>query len=371
MPIGGQVSASAPNWTRAAILQSLRTDRDHDGFPDGTVEGSGTASFVDVDSDNRPDALVIKDDDPSASTMTVGFTNKAVPGSAGSLATQCTTIPDLAYQQITGGLFATDAKAACIGNDNQGSLSADFDDDGVKDPQFPTGPEMTANTTGLYTLMVNRVGQGTVSSNPVGIDCHDQANSVCIASFSKNNSVTLNAMPKTGWTLDKWSSDDPGTNCNQNGPGTIDLTFSTSCTATFTEGTTPTPTPTPNPTPTPGVPQNFNAVGLGGHKILLTWDVDPQDLVEEIRYHDQDITAVANLPFPGGPRIDITVAQANAGKLELFVPAQHQSFAAMHGTPPGTWIFAAFNSKGLSAPDKATTGLAPDPNPIAEMVTTQ
>lgn len=243
----GMPPSGPPFLTRAAILQALRTDTDGDGFPDGPVEASGTGTLVDVDSDNRPDAIVLKNSDPSVATMSVGFSNKTVPGSAGSLATQCTTIPDVAYQLITGSLFGAGAKAPCVGNDNQGSLSHDFDNNGVKDTIFPTSPEMSENTTGIYQLMVKRVGQGTVSSAPVGIDCNDQANSVCIAPFNKNNTVTLHAVPNSGWTFNGWSSDDPSTNCNQGAPGQIDLAFSTSCTATFVEGTTPTPTPTPTP----------------------------------------------------------------------------------------------------------------------------
>ena len=153
----------------------------------------------------------------------------------------------------------------------------------------------------------------------------------------------------------------------------IDLHGPTTCTAFFEPKGAPAPTPTPTPTPTPGVPQNFMAQGLGNHQILITWTPDPQNLATEIRYHDKAIADVAGNPFPGGPRIFLTVAEAQAGRLNLIVPPEHRVFAASNGTPPGTWIFAALNSFGLSAPDTATTGLAPEAltAPIGVTDTTQ
>ncbi len=206
---------------------------------------------------------------------------------------------------------------------------------------------------------------GTFAGNPNAINCGSQ----CTNNTSRfGESWTFNAIPNPGSVFAGYS-DGSGIGRNPecehaNSNFALDLLGETKCFAKFNEGTTP-------PGGGGGVPQNFMATGQGNYKILLMWTPDPQNLATEVRYHDTDIAAVANLPFPGGPRILLTVGQAQAGKLELFVPLVHQPFAASHGTPPGTWIFAAFNSNGLSAPDTATTGLAADPNPIVGMVTTQ
>ncbi len=141
---------------------------------------------------------------------------------------------------LTEGLAPPGSKPPCVGNNLQGSISYDLDNDGIRDPQLAIGPQFSANTTGLLELTVQRVGQGAVSSAPVGIDCNDQATSNCVASFRQGESITLTALASTGWSFNGWSSLDPTTNCNQNGPGTIGLGFSTSCTATFVQDT-PTP----------------------------------------------------------------------------------------------------------------------------------
>jgi hypothetical protein len=62
------------------------------------------------------------------------------------------------------------------------------------------------------TLTVTLVGQGKVSSDPVGIDC-----SQCAHDFNTGTQVTLTAVPESGWQLAKWQGD-----CDQNGQVSLD-----------------------------------------------------------------------------------------------------------------------------------------------------
>ena len=57
------------------------------------------------------------------------------------------------------------------------------------------------------SLMVTRTGNGTVSSDPAGIDC----GTTCTAAFDYNTPVTLSAVPATGWTFAGWSGACSGT----------------------------------------------------------------------------------------------------------------------------------------------------------------
>ena len=240
----------------------------------------------------------------------------------------------------------------------------------------PLPPTINGSTTVPVSFGLTGDGSGTVTGSFAGNFNAINCGAVCFNDASRfGESWTFKATPNEGSVFAGYL-DGSGMGRNPvcvhaNANFALDLLGETRCLAKFDKETTP-PGGDP-PGGGGGKPQNFKAVGLGDHKIKLTWTVDPDVtlLVTEIRYHDQDITAVADSGFPGGPPIPVSLAQALAGELILFVPPQHYGFAAMHGTPPGTWFFAAFNSKGLSPFDKATTGVAPDPNPIVGMVTTQ
>ncbi|HET9846464.1 MAG TPA: hypothetical protein VFQ02_11975 [Nitrospira sp.] len=67
------------------------------------------------------------------------------------------------------------------------------------------------------TLTVTKDGQGngTVTSNPPGIDC----GGTCTATFPRNTVVTLTASPEILSVFDDWS----GSGCNGNGPCTITM----------------------------------------------------------------------------------------------------------------------------------------------------
>jgi Leucine-rich repeat (LRR) protein/sugar lactone lactonase YvrE len=63
------------------------------------------------------------------------------------------------------------------------------------------------------TLTVIRVGQGKVSSDPVGIDCSEQ----CQYIFDIGTNVTLTAIPESDWQFKEWSGD-----CDQTGQVSLD-----------------------------------------------------------------------------------------------------------------------------------------------------
>lgn len=58
-----------------------------------------------------------------------------------------------------------------------------------------------------FLLTVSKNGQGTVISNPAGIDC----GKVCSANYTAGISVTLTATPQTGYTFGSWAGDCIGT----------------------------------------------------------------------------------------------------------------------------------------------------------------
>lgn len=76
-----------------------------------------------------------------------------------------------------------------------------------------------------FTLAVTQAGagQGTVTSEPAGIDC----GLMCTASFTDNTIVTLTANPATESVFEGWSGD---ADCVD---GTVTMTADMDCTATF------------------------------------------------------------------------------------------------------------------------------------------
>jgi YVTN family beta-propeller protein/YD repeat-containing protein len=78
----------------------------------------------------------------------------------------------------------------------------------------------------LFILTVNKsgVGAGTVTSNPVGIDC----GSDCSENYPPNTQINLTAVADAGFVFAGWTGDDE--DCSD---GIITIDFSKNCTATF------------------------------------------------------------------------------------------------------------------------------------------
>jgi uncharacterized repeat protein (TIGR01451 family) len=100
----------------------------------------------------------------------------------------------------------------------------------------PTDPNTSNNsataTTSVVTkkqainLMVSIQGQGSVVSNPSGINCRAIA---CAATFPSGTTVSLTATPASGWKFSSWSGDCTGTA----NPCTVSMTQDRKVTATF------------------------------------------------------------------------------------------------------------------------------------------
>jgi hypothetical protein len=79
-----------------------------------------------------------------------------------------------------------------------------------------------------YTLTVNEVGQGTVTSTDGQINCTN-GSGTCSAVYSIGSSVTMNATAGSGWTFSGWSGV-----CTGGNPCTVVMNSNLSPTATFT-----------------------------------------------------------------------------------------------------------------------------------------
>jgi len=93
---------------------------------------------------------------------------------------------------------------------------------------FPT----CTNTMPTYTLTVNEVGQGTVTSTDGQINCTN-GSGTCSAVYSSGSSVTLNATAGGSWTFSHWSGA-----CTGGNPCNLVMNSNLSPTATFTTTTT-------------------------------------------------------------------------------------------------------------------------------------
>lgn len=95
---------------------------------------------------------------------------------------------------------------------------------GLFTPGSPDHVDFWSNVV-TFGLDVNVVGNGSVVSDPAGIDCPDAA---CSHAFVENTPVQLTATPEIDWQFAGWSGDCSGT-------GTCDVTMSAAhaITATF------------------------------------------------------------------------------------------------------------------------------------------
>ncbi|CAK0753954.1 exported hypothetical protein [Gammaproteobacteria bacterium] len=86
--------------------------------------------------------------------------------------------------------------------------------------------------SGTFNLSISKVGNGTVTSSPEGINCGSGSN--CSASFSNGTDVTLTATPDSGYSFSGWLGDFPSF-----GTCAVSMTAAKNITATFSTGTPP------------------------------------------------------------------------------------------------------------------------------------
>ena len=78
-----------------------------------------------------------------------------------------------------------------------------------------------------YSLTVSAQGSGTVTSSPSGVNC----GTICVGRFTSGAVITLQALAATGYAFAGWGGD---ADCSD---GTVTMTASKSCTATFVHNT--------------------------------------------------------------------------------------------------------------------------------------
>jgi uncharacterized repeat protein (TIGR02543 family) len=87
----------------------------------------------------------------------------------------------------------------------------------------------TSTTPGPFTLTVSRIGSGTVTSIPSGIDC----GSDCTESYANGSTISLSATPSAGYTFSGWSGS--GISCPGTGACDVSMTAARTVTATFSQ----------------------------------------------------------------------------------------------------------------------------------------
>ncbi|MFN7986789.1 MAG: kelch repeat-containing protein [Thermoanaerobaculia bacterium] len=163
--------------------------------------------------------------DASAPTIVVtGFTPASGPvGTPVSIAGQ-------GLAGATAVTFNGVAASFAVGSDTQ--ITATVPAGATTGPIAVTGPGGTSKSASSFvvtwTLTVTRVGSGSVTSSPSGIDC----GTTCAAAFAGGTSVTLTAVASGGSTFAGWS----GEGCSGTGTCTVSLTANRAVTATFSGG---------------------------------------------------------------------------------------------------------------------------------------
>ncbi len=89
----------------------------------------------------------------------------------------------------------------------------------------------TCKANFVPTLTVEKAGDGTVTSEPEGIDCPED----CSEAYNKDTEVTLTATPEAGWALKGWEGDCQGTGSDTTSNSTVAVTMDSNktCKASF------------------------------------------------------------------------------------------------------------------------------------------
>ncbi|MFL5360119.1 MAG: InlB B-repeat-containing protein [Myxococcales bacterium] len=104
------------------------------------------------------------------------------------------------------------------------------------------GPGTASEAPTVETLKIDVTGNGSVSSDPRGIDC----GTICSATFADGTPVTLTAKSASGWSFTGWSGACSGTTAC-----VVVMKSNANVTATFVAAAEPPPAPGPNPAPAP------------------------------------------------------------------------------------------------------------------------
>lgn len=102
------------------------------------------------------------------------------------------------------------------------------------EPQFSLTIDSAKNCTAIFlatgkqALTLTKTGEGTITSDPAGVNCGE----TCLVAIDENATLSLTATPANNWRFDSWSGD-----CTAEEP-TITLTMDNAknCSALFKEG---------------------------------------------------------------------------------------------------------------------------------------
>src|SRR3954464_3798028 len=100
------------------------------------------------------------------------------------------------------------------------------------------GPRAGRAGPRVETLKIDVIGNGSVSSDPAGIDC----GTICSATFADGTPVTLSAKSASGWSFTGW-----GGACSGTTTCVVLMKSNANVTATFVAPAQPPPAPGPNP----------------------------------------------------------------------------------------------------------------------------
>lgn len=148
----------------------------------------------------------------------------------------------------------------------------------------------------VLTLTKSGTGSGTITSNPVGLDC----GAVCTPSFASNTSVALTATSSVGSTFTGWSGACTGTGtCN------VTMDAAKSVTATFNDNQPPT------------APDVLTATASGDTQIVLLWAVSSDNIGVD-HYEVERSPNKTSYSSIGSPTVNQLTNSASSGVTYLY-----------------------------------------------------
>jgi len=219
---GSDCSESFVDSTSVTLQQTAQAGSSFNGWS-GDCSGMGECAF-NMSSPRTVTAEFIVDTTPTENDLTVTVTGSGSVTStiAGiDCGTDCTETYE-STEQVS--LIATSEvgftfdgwSGACTGTG-----ACDFD---MSMDRSVTATFIADSGSIQNTLSVTVVGSGSVTSDPVGIDCESD----CSEDYDDDTVVTLTTSPDSGFILDSWSGD-----CVSNGSCVVTLSVARSVTATF------------------------------------------------------------------------------------------------------------------------------------------
>jgi len=216
-------NASYQDGTAVTLTATAASGNQFSGWSGGGCSGSAASCVVNMNAARGVTATFA----PITHVLTVAITGS---GSVGSNPTgincgsSCTaafaqgTSVNLAASPADGYQFAGWTGGVCSGT---GTCTV------VMSAARTVGASFTPVAANTVALNVVLNGSGSVTSTPAGINC----GTTCSAAFASGTSVSLSAVPATGYTFTGWA----GGGCTGTGGCVVAMTAATSVAATFTQ----------------------------------------------------------------------------------------------------------------------------------------